>query len=269
MSRYTLEKEKINEVTLLASPKMIRERSIFICFTTRIKGVSSTPFDTLNLAFHVGDKTENVVENRRKVAAAVGFSPELLTTGQQVHGDRLVNVVEKTKGSGALDHQSAIFECDGLVTGDTETPLAVLTADCVPVILVDPDTRAVGVVHAGWKGLYKDIVSKAIDKMENDFPIDRKRLVAFIGPAIGPCCYEVGQSHIDDFVRVFGRSVSPDGRNLDLPAVAVCQLRSSGLKEESMIIAGLCTSCRNDLFFSFRRDEICGRQAAIVSVNPM
>ena len=263
---YGLELIEYNGLPVLASPKMLRERSILICFTTRQGGVSQAPYDTLNLGAHVGDIPENMRKNRRRAIVAAGFDPARFTTGCQVHGNRVKAVMDGDAGTGAYDYEHAFANTDALVTKAINVPIAMLTADCVPVAIVDPVTRTVAVVHAGYKGLYLEIVAAAVGAVIRNGGGRIDDIIAFIGPAIGQCCYRVDKQRAELFSAA--DSFEEGGSYfLDLPGIAADKLLKAGVTDSSIVGSGLCTSCRSDLFFSFRRDGVCGRQAVIAAIG--
>lgn len=213
-----------------------------VAFTTRAGGVSAGPFATLNLSLSVGDDEDAVVENRRRAAAAAGFSIERLALMKQVHGCAVLSA-----GPGAA---GVVGEGDGLITSEAGAVVGVLTADCAPVLLARPGT--VGAAHAGWRGLVCGIVEATLDRMGG---AER----AWIGPSIRACCYEVGPDVIDAF-RSRSLPVA-DERHVDPPAAAAELLRREGV--ERVDIAGACTYCDRS-FFSYRRDGVTGRQGAFI-----
>ncbi|HEX7279237.1 MAG TPA: polyphenol oxidase family protein [Solirubrobacterales bacterium] len=209
-------------------------------FSTRLGGVSEPPFDHLNLGLSTDDTEEAVVENRRRLAAALGFEVDQIVFARQVHGTRLLD--HRTEGHGGL------VEADGHLISEPGTAPLVFVADCLPVALAGPG--GVAMVHAGWRGLAGGILAAAADAVEAK--------VAAIGPGIGPCCYEVGEEVLSAFADL-GEGVA-EGRMLDLPEAARRSLASAGVERTES--AGLCTSCEKELFFSHRRDRgHTGRQA--------
>jgi polyphenol oxidase len=186
-----------------------------------------------------------------------------LTTVKQVHGNNIAEIAETRAGAGA-DGDSNI-EADALMTSLSDTPIAICTADCVPVILADMETRNICVVHAGWKGIYSLIVPMAIAALEGAAQGETANVYAFIGPAIGPCCYEVDGTRAELFDQRY--VIREAGKiRLDLPAIIRDQLGQAGLDAEKIADSGMCTCCRKDLFYSFRRDGICGRQMAAAAL---
>ncbi|HWT90254.1 MAG TPA: polyphenol oxidase family protein [Solirubrobacterales bacterium] len=211
-------------------------------FSTRLGGVSEPPFESLNLDLLTGDAEEAVVENQRRMAAALGLEREQLPFARQVHGTALVDH--------RVNSAEGIVEADGHVVGEPGSAALVFVADCLPVALAGPG--GVAVVHAGWRGLAGGILAAGAEAVG--------ATSAAIGPGIGPCCYEVGDEVLGAFADL-GEGVA-QGRMLDLPEVARRRLAEAGV--ERVESAGLCTSCEPELFFSHRRDEgRTGRQAGV------
>jgi hypothetical protein len=233
-------------------------------FTTRPGGVSEPPFAALNLGIFTEDDRRAVSENRRRLAAALGFSPERIAVAHQVHGAELIDHPgqpaprcsfasfgpEEERGEGGPGG-GGLAEADGHIVTAEEMAALVFVADCVPVALSGPGGAAM--LHCGWRGLAAGILAKgaaAIDATD-----------AVIGPSIGPCCYEVGEEVLAAFDRL-GEGVAT-ARMLDLPEVVRRLLAEAGV--ERVETSGLCTSCEPELFFSHRRDRgRTGRQAGLV-----
>jgi YfiH family protein len=220
-------------------------------FSTRLGGVSEPPFNSLNLGVFTDDERDAVVDNRNRLAEALGFAPELVAIGRQVHGADLAGHDGPQTPSPFAEPGTPIPEVDGHVTSQPDFPLLVFVADCVPVALSGPG--GVAMLHCGWRGLAAGIIARGAEAVE--------ATDAVIGPSIGPCCYEVGE----EVLRAFGGLVDgvASGRLLDLPEVAQRLLRGAGV--ERIESSGLCTSCERELFFSHRRDAgRTGRQAGLV-----
>ncbi len=215
-------------------------------FSTRLGGVSESPFDHLNLGLLTDDAGEAVTENRRRLAAALGFEPDQLRFARQVHGSRLIDHrVERPEG---------VVEADGHVAAEPGLVPLVFVADCLPVALAGPG--GVAMVHAGWRGLAGGILARGAEAVA--------ARSAAIGPGIGPCCYEVGDEVSSVFADL-GEGISR-GRMLDLPEIARRLLAIAGV--ERVESAGLCTSCEAELFFSHRRDDgRTGRQAGLAWIE--
>jgi YfiH family protein len=233
-------------------------------FSTRIGGVSEPPFDRLNLGIFTDDERGAVVENRRRLASALGFPPERVAIGRQVHGAELVAHAGPQVPSPFAEPGSPIPEVDGHVTAEPDLALLVFVADCVPVALSGPG--GVAMLHCGWRGLASSgslplAERRAVSGLVASAAAAVGATAAAIGPSIGPCCYEVGEEVLDAFSGL-GDGVGL-GPMLDLPEVARHLLLEAGV--EQVEIAGVCTSCNPDLLFSYRRDAgRTGRQAGLV-----
>jgi len=236
-----------------------------VVFSTRKGGVSPPPYESLNLAFHVGDEEANVLENRRVFCSAIGLDLGRLTTAQQVHGSKIAVVGQDLVGRGAFDEETAIPVVDGLITNLTGVPLAVFLADCVPIVLFDPLRRAIGIAHAGWKGTHSGIALNLVESLVGVFRSRPENLLAFVGPSIRSCCYEVDAELFQMFKDRFRGEVSEQGR-LDLVMLNVRQLKRGGVFQKNIHFSRLCTACKASLFFSHRAEGQTGRQAAIVAL---
>ena len=209
--------------------------------------MSEGPFSSLNLGKLTADRAERVEENRRRLCDAVGASPGLLALNRQRHTAR----VHRAR-PGARDEAG-----DGLWSDSPGVPMLKLVADCVPVAIARANGRlpALALLHAGWRGLLEGIVAAGAAAIAGG------RLAAVVGPAIGPCCYEVGPEVASPFVSRFGADVVR-GRRLDLWAAAEHALRDAGVSSVERL--DLCTACHPELFFSHRRDgPIRGVQGVI------
>lgn len=227
-------------------------------FSTRNGGISASPFDSLNLAFHVGDAPEAVTTNREIFAAAAGFSLESLVCAQQVHGTRIFSASSLDRGRGVYNYEDAVPETDALITDDSNVVLGAFFADCVPVYIADPVRKAVGLAHAGWKGTVHHIAQKTVAKMAEEFGCMPADCFAFIGPSIGPCCYRVGEEVISLLDPAAAAHVSPEGEDkkgfkLDLWGANRDNLIAAGLSDDKISVSGICTRC-DARFFSFRRE---------------
>jgi YfiH family protein len=221
-------------------------------FSTRVGGVSEPPFEGLNLGLFTEDERGAVIENRARLAAAIGFEPERIAIGRQVHGAELAGHDGPQSPSPFAEPGSAIPEVDGHVTAEVSLALLVFAADCLPVALAGPG--GVAMLHCGWRGLAAGIVARGVKAVG--------ATDAAIGPGIGPCCYEVGEEVLRTF-EARRRPGSGGERMLDLPEVARRLLLEAGV--ERVESCGLCTSCEAELFFSHRRDAgRTGRQAGLV-----
>lgn len=240
-----------------------------IRFTTRHGGSSRAPYTGLNLAFHVGDVPERVRQNRRALARTLPPRLHEPVVMDQVHGTRLAFVGELHAGTRWEALEPALAETDALATATRRLPLTVLVADCVAVAIVDPQRGALAVAHAGWRGLAGGILPGIFDRLAATYGSDPADCHAWLSPAIGPCCYDVGA----EVAAQLGGPADGGGSRIDLWSIAADQLGAAGVPSERITVVRLCTSCRDDLFFSHRRatragDPATGRQALLAWLEP-
>jgi YfiH family protein len=229
-----------------------------------LEGVATHLFTTRQLRLR-GDGEE---EQWALVAEAVGVPAQRLVRLRQVHG---TSVFALRRGEAMEVPRKGLAEADIVMTDDAAIAVSVQVADCVPVLLADREGRAVAAVHAGWRGSCARAASKAVRAIEQSFGVKPSDLVAVLGPSIGPCCYEVGSDVVDSFggepgeqARWFRRD-GGGGWRLDLWAANIDQLVAAGVPPGSVHLSSLCTSCRGDLFHSYRRDGPgTGRIAAVI-----
>ncbi|MGB4592678.1 MAG: polyphenol oxidase family protein [Coriobacteriia bacterium] len=247
----------------------LHERSgIVVAFSERIGGVSVPPYASLDLAAHTGDVPASVNENRARFLDALGLGniAERLTTAEQVHGSLAVEVTPDLVGSGArAGERPPVAGADALLTRDADTPLMLFFADCVPVVLVSESARAVAVVHAGWKGAVAGTVGGAARALSSATG-DPGDLIAYVGPHIRECCYEVGPEIVSQFANMFVTIPRASGR-LDLAAAVAEDLVRAGVPEERQCHLGICTAHNTDRFYSYRAEGRTGRHAALAAVT--
>lgn len=231
-------------------------------FSTRLGGVSPLPEAALSLGNFRQDSRANILENRRRFQTALNAAAWTLVTAHQIHSAdvRTINDVQ--------DAQSAPTECDALTASLPQTLLAAQTADCMPVLLADQRTRAFAAVHAGWRGSLHRIVARTLERMQTDYGTQPADVLAAFGPAIGPCCFEVGPEVVAQFEQAFGFGAAAfserqlNGKaHLNLSHINRELLRAAGVPAAQIFDCGLCTACRTDLFFSYRRER--GAERAI------
>ena len=242
-----------------------------IVFTTRTGGRSRPPYESLNLGFHVGDVGERVRLNRLEAASSLPRSLRAPVVGEQVHGVQAVGVGALHAGARWEVEEKTLLATDALVTATPSLPLVTLVADCLPIALVDPVKKVVAAVHAGWRGLAGDgssgILENTLALMGEKWECRPSDVHAWVGPAIGACCYEIGEevaNHFPEHVQ----SVD-GGQRLDLRGAAKARLKTCGLADRAISELDLCTSCREELFFSHRRatragEKTTGRQGMLV-----
>jgi len=226
-------------------------------FTLRGGGASRGAFSSLNFSSRAGDFPERVRENWLRLETAAVLPARGWALLSQVHGAR----VERVSGGGGSGHsRRGRPEADGMTTAAKGVTLGVLTADCLPVILAVAGTRAVGIAHAGWRGTLAGVATSTLRDLCALTGAEPRDVAAAIGPSIGRCCYQVGVEVHEAFHerwgpghtrRIFERS---DPWRLDLQAANLIQLREAGVPARNVVTVPLCTSCRKDLFFSYRRD---------------
>jgi len=230
-------------------------------FTTRRGGVSHPPFDSFNLGGKWGDERALVAENRRRFRAAAGEREVHFAT--QVHGRAVSRVL-----AGAALELTARAQADAVLTAASDTAVGVYVADCVPILLVDVRTGACGAVHAGWRGTVAGVLGEALRQL-NAVPTD---LRVAIGPSIGPCCFEVGPEVVDAVEAAFPSARAAGAILTDQPKPHVdlwtlnrLTATALGVPADAVDVAGLCTACDRERFFSYRRDRgQTGQLAAFV-----
>lgn len=228
-------------------------------------GVSRDRFATFNLSPRVGDDPRAVSENRRRLRSLL--APLRLVLPRQVHGDTVRFVSQRSGAPG---------EADALVTNEVGLALSVLTADCVPVLLVAPRSQVAAIVHAGWRGTALAVVRRAIESMISTYGVDPSAVHAALGPAIGGCCYEVGEDVLGAIQDRHGQL--PDGvwrreRErvwLDLRGINAAMLERNGVPAANVTQVGPCTRCAGSELFSHRgAGGPTGRQLSFVGWRPV
>ncbi|MGQ9489535.1 MAG: peptidoglycan editing factor PgeF [Anaerolineae bacterium] len=219
--------------------------------TTRHGGVSTGPWASLNLTNGTGDQPAAVEENLRRLANVLGLQRSDLVSPTQRHTANVRRVNRRDRGR--------VFDgYDILITDEPDVPLLLRYADCTPILIYDPTHRAIAVVHSGWRGTVQGAARAAVEAMREQFGSRPSAMIAAIGPAIGPCCYEVGQDVVDAVSAAFDRSqgllpIRPGGRrHFDLWAANRRLLSTAGVGK--IIVAETCTACHTDEFYSYRAE---------------
>jgi len=215
-----------------------------------------------NMSLFECENKQTVIENRRKLAETVGVDFNSFVFQQQVHGTQCTIIHAEDKGKGVYSYVSAIKDNDALITNQTGICLIAMAGDCVPLLFFDPVKKVIGVAHAGWRGTYKKIALKIIEKMAAAFQCEPSDILAGIAPSISQKHYEVDdlvynefRKHITGFQDFFSKGKEKGKYYLDLWAANKQQLLDAGLSNENIEISGLCTYEQNDLFFSARKGE--------------
>lgn len=234
-----------------------KEASLVAAVSTRLGGVSKDPLG-MNLSFSVGDDEACVNENRRRFFSPLGIPVDALAIPRQVHSANVARV-------GAA---GAVAETDALVTNTPGVYLCVTVADCVPILIHDPEHRAVAAVHAGWRGSAAGILSLALKLMRSAFGTRPGDLRAYVGPAAGGCCYEVGPDVAERFPPKYLADHQGSLR-LDLKAFQADSLLEAGVHPSHIEVSPLCTITESHLLHSYRRDgPRSGRMMAVIGIRP-
>ncbi|HHY90263.1 MAG TPA: peptidoglycan editing factor PgeF [Clostridiales bacterium] len=259
-----------NGISYFSIPLFDETKLVKSCFTTRIGGVSEYPYHSLNLGLKTMDKKENVLQNFRLLSKELAIPLECMVRCDQVHGDRSWIVTQEDAGKGIISDDD-VPQADALITNVRGIGLITNYADCVPIFLLDPVHKVIALAHAGWRGTVLQIGRKTLQAMTQHFHTDPKHCLAAIGPSIGPCCYEVDESVIEQFEKSF-RSIhlfvnrTENGKfMLDLWKANQVVLEESGILKENISISQLCTACHPEIFFSHRQQKgVTGRMAAMM-----
>lgn len=242
------------------------------CFTTRLGGVSQGPLSALNLGVSRGDSPEAVRKNYEILGEAVGFAPENTVFTKQVHTDLVLRVGRADRGTGLLRGQTV--DCDALITNEPGVALCCFSADCVPILLYDPEKKAAAAVHSGWRGTALGIVSKTVREMAAAYGCRPEDLRAAIGPCISQCCFETDRDVPDAMRAAFGEAAEPAIRrtgekfHVDLKALNRLWLVRAGVKPEHIDVTDACTACEPDRFWSHRRvGNTRGSLAGIIMIS--
>jgi len=240
-----------------------RDRLVHAVFT-RHGGVSLPPLDSLNVSYSVGDDPMAIAENRARCTAALGLQPGSITTAGLVHGARVADAAG-SDSEPLPDGSRIVPDVDALTTDRPGQGLLITAADCLQVLLFDPQRPAVALAHAGWRGLVAGVLDASVAAMVDRYRSDPARLLAGIGPGLGPCCARFSDParelppHFQRFVQ---------GQHLDLWAAADHQLRAAGIPPARIEQQAICTRCHRDIFFSHRGDGgKTGRFAAIIVLS--
>ncbi|MDD2384997.1 MAG: peptidoglycan editing factor PgeF [Sulfurospirillaceae bacterium] len=219
------------------------------CFTNRFGGISQAPYENFNLGLHVNDNPSHVEHNRRLLKAQCNV-PHIMFMNQ-------VHSADVTVISGIMP----VPTCDAMITNQKGIALAVMVADCIPILLYDSVNEAIGVVHAGRTGSALHVGTRCIQKMHQVYGTEAKDIKLWMGPSIGGCCYEVGKDvtvGLEDCLHV-----RENRYFLDLPSFNKADFLALGVKETNIVHSTICTCCNPD-YFSYRRDTITGRFVGVI-----
>lgn len=227
---------------------------------TRMGGQSAAPFGSLNVGLSTGDDRQMVEKNRQIIAETLGNSPCIYLN--QVHSDTVL-VLQASRDRHTGD-TAGIPIADAVVTNIPDLALVIQVADCQPVLLVDPVKKVVANIHSGWKGSTRNIIGKSVDAMHENFGSNPEDILAGIGPSLGPCCSE--------FINYTQEIPAPlwhykdEKDHFDFWRISQDQLTDKGVPLENITLAGICTKCSADTFFSYRDNNTTGRFAAVIKI---
>ncbi len=292
-----------NGVQILESPALARLNWLAHGFSTRPGGTTEFPAQresraasekVLNLGFTEWDSRERVLENRKRFFASFGAAKMRVVGLRQIHSD-IIHVV----GGAEVPQGEQAPQGDALITSEPGVLLVVQTADCIPILLADTKHRAIAAIHSGWRGTAQRIAEKTLGRMQMEFGTRPQDVIAALGPGIGGCCYEVGHGVVREYAAKFpnarewfagpfdalengdddpnwlpwltmrppGHAPPPPRVQLDLIAANRAILACAGVAPEKIQSSDLCTSCRTDLFFSYRRERNTGRMMAAIGIR--
>jgi len=294
---------RIKELQILESPAFERADWLVHGFSTRPGGASEFPTNrkghgstekVLNLGFTEWDSRDRVLENRKNFFASLNARKMRVVGLRQIHSD-IIHVV----GAADIPQGQQAPKGDALITREPGVLLVVQTADCIPILLADTKHHAVAAIHSGWRGTAQRSAEKALGRMQMEFGTRPQDVIAALGPGIGRCCYEVGHEVVKEFAAKFPNArewfggpfgalengdndsnwlpwltMRPPGHappapraQLDLIAANRAMLTAAGIAPDKIQSSGFCTSCRTDLFFSYRREQTTGRLMAAIGIR--
>ena len=234
--------------------------------STRIGGYSEAPYSTLNMGFHTKDNPDKVLINREVFCAELGIALDCVVASRQIHKANVAVVKKEDWGLGSEDYESAIDASDAMITDEKNIFLMVLLADCPGIVFYDPVKKAVGVAHAGWRSTLEGIAKNVVSEMKKKYKSKPADIVCAISPSIGPCCYEIKE----DVALAFNNKCVEKRKGklfLDLRELNRLQLVEAGIEIENMEISKDCTCCKNEAFFSVRKEGETGRHAVIIGMR--
>lgn len=264
------------DVLYFTFPSLSQYKDFIHGFSSRLGGVSEGEFAGMNLSFSRGDEKNRVMENFRRIAAAIGFDDAGIVCSDQTHTNCVREVTEEDCGKGYL-REKDYRDVDGLITDRPDVMLTTFYADCVPLFFVDPVHRAVGLSHSGWRGTVMDIAGATVQAMEKRYGTKPSELYAAIGPSICQDCYEVSEDIVEQFREQYERELwdglfyGKGGGKYQLNLWEACRqnLLRAGLAPEHIEVTDLCTCCNPQVLFSHRASHgRRGNLAAFLGIRP-
>lgn len=248
----------VDGVGFLTFPSLSALDFVNHAFSTRVGGVSTGEYKSMNLNFGRGDDPENVLENYRLFCKAAGFDFNTLVSSSQDHHTNVRCVTQKDCGIG-ITRPHDMESVDALVTNEPNVTLVTHYADCTPLLFVDPEKKVVALAHAGWRGTVGKIGEATVDVMVEQYGCDPSDLIAVVGPAIGPCCYEVDTPVFEQFACLtelkpayFTKTLGHGKYLVDLKETNRRMLLEAGLLSINITISDVCTRCNSGLLYSHR-----------------
>jgi YfiH family protein len=241
-------------------PEFVKVSWIRHAFLTRQGGVSLPPYRSLNMSDKNGDRKEWIAENENIISKAFGFDSSRLILLDQMQQDHILILKEP------IIPLPSPLEYDALITNSPETFLGILTADCLPILIVDQRKKVIAAIHAGRQGTALYITAKTLRKMKKEFNCSFKDLLISMGPSIGSCCYEIDEKVFQQEWDPFSTSKGTGKWMVDLAQINMAQMKREGVKKEQISWVSLCTRCHSDLFFSYRKDGRTGRQLSFIGI---
>jgi YfiH family protein len=249
-----------NGLHYFETPEMAKSGWIQHAFLTRQGGVSLPPYDSLNLSDKNGDQKEFVFRNENIIAKAFGLDSTRLILLDQVQQDQILLLKEP------IITLPSPLEYDALITNAPNAFLGILTADCLPIFVVDQKRKVIAAIHAGRHGTALHITAKVLKKMEEEFGCSSRDILITLGPSIGVCCYEIDEKVFHPEWEPFSISKGAGKWVVDLAQINIAQMKREGIEEEQISWINLCTHCHGDLFFSYRREGRTGRQLSFIGI---
>lgn len=256
------------QVYYLTFPSFKKYNFLVHGFSTRLGGVSSGIYESMNLGFNRGDDLSNVFENYKLFSEALGINHENLVFSSQTHGDviRDINIADIGKG---ITREKDYDSVDGFITNVPGIFLVGLFADCVPIFFLDPVKRVAAIAHSGWRGTVLQIGRKMVDRF-TEYGSLKEDILVGIGPSIGPCCFQVGAEVAEEFKSLplktdsFIKNDGKDKYKINLWEINKAILVNSGIKEKNITVTDVCTKCNSKFLFSHRGSN--GKRGSLAGI---
>lgn len=262
---------KKNDLQFIQIPAFADTGIVNHCFSTRLGGVSSGIYESMNLGFNRGDSDENVINNFKILCDGIDVKPDHMVLTNQVHEDQVVVVCKKDCGKG-YNRESDLMGVDGFVTDDKGVALVTFYADCVPLYFLDPVNKVIGLSHAGWRGTVKKIGAKTVRMMQEVYGSRPEDLLGAIGPSIGACCFEVSEDVKIEVEKSFNHDIIDkivkghgfDKYLIDLWTANEVVMIEAGMRKEHITKTDVCTMCHKSELFSHRGSD--GKRGSMVAI---